>query len=176
MTTTPENAKTWRDLTDQLTTEQIAELEESERNPHTVFRLPGGVRPQTAEELRDSLLRKARRAAGNNLARILYGDVPEPVGAVTIYGWEGEGDLRIFDGTRREVEINGIDADGSALFVSVDIDGTQYPDGHVDRRIRVDGLSWDDLLTLEQAQRLGQALIEGATEAHEMNGNDKVVA
>ncbi|MCW2628620.1 hypothetical protein [Mycobacterium sp.] len=107
--------------------------------------------------------------------RILYGDVPEPVGAVTIYGWEGE-NFRTFDATRREVEINGIDADGSALFVSVDIDGTQCLDGHVDRRIRVDGLSCDDLLTLARAQRLGQALIEGATEAHEMNGNDKVVA
>jgi hypothetical protein len=129
-----------------------------------------------AVSLMKSLLRKARRAAGNNLARILYGDVPEPVGAVTIYGWEGEGDLRIFDGTRREVEISGIDADGSAPVVSVDIDGIQYPDGHVDRRIRVDGLSCDDLLTLEQAQRLGQALILGATEAHEMKGNDKVVA
>jgi hypothetical protein len=58
----------------------------------------------------------------------------------------------------------------------VDIDGTHYPDGRVERTIRVDGLSSDDYLTVEQARRLGQALIEGADEAEKMNANDKVVA
>jgi hypothetical protein len=168
MTTTPENAETWRDLTDQLTPEQIAELENCERNPRTIFELPGGLRCQTAEELRDSLLRWAREYASDNIAGLLYADVPEPAGVNRLYGWDGTSDFRIFDSTRRAVEINGTDDDGAALFVSVDIAGTQYPDGRVERGIRIDGVGSIDLLTLEQARRLGQALIEGADEVDQL--------
>jgi hypothetical protein len=174
-TRSPENAETWRDLTDQLTPEQIAELEESERNPYIIFELPGGNRRQTVEELRTSLLRKARSAARDNLAGMLYAEVPEPAGVTRLHRWDGDFDLRSFDGTRRPVEVNGKDLDGNDAVVSVDIWGTQHPDGHVERTIMVDG-SLDDLLTLEQARRLGQALIEAADEAETMNANDKIVA
>jgi hypothetical protein len=172
----PENAEMWRDLSDQLSPEQIAELEEWERDPYLIFELPGGQRRQTAEELRVALLWRARGYASDNLAGALYGEVPEPAGATTLYGWDGATDLRYFQGTSRAVEVTGEDSDGNGLFVSVNIDGTQYPDDRIERTIRVDGLSSDDYLTLEQARRLGQALIDGFDEADELTGRDKVVA
>jgi hypothetical protein len=127
---TPENqAQTWRDLADQLTPEQIAGLEESERDPYAIFELPGGYRRQTAEEIRVSLLRQARTAARDNLAGILYAEVPTPAGVTQLSHWDGESDSRLFNGTGRPVEVNGTDSDGNGLVVSVDIWGTQYPDG-----------------------------------------------
>jgi hypothetical protein len=55
------------------------------------------------------------------------------------------------------------------------IDGTQFPDGHAERNVTVHQLDADDPLTVEQARRLAQALIEAADEAEEMNGYDQIV-
>ena len=59
--------------------------------------------------------------------------------------------------------------------VTVYIYGTQFPDGHTERNITVHQLHADDPLTVEQARRLAQALIEAADEAKEMNAYGHIV-
>src|ERR1700739_562490 len=112
---TPENASTsWRDLTDQLTPEQIAYLEEQERNPRTYFQsveLPDGrtvrrLLPPSPEDLRRTLLDRARAEARNNLGIAMIGDFPTPAGATKVYDWQ-EADrphrARLFDIASRKV-------------------------------------------------------------------------
>jgi len=85
-----EAVNSWRQLADQLTAEQIAELEEYEQNPPTFVDLSavGCYRRQTAEELRDSLLDQARRHAKNNLADAFIGPVALPPGFNWASDWQ----------------------------------------------------------------------------------------
>jgi hypothetical protein len=80
MTTThDDNAMTWRDLTDQLTPQQIAELEYCEREQIP----PGLAGPQ-------GQLNCARAMARRNLIQALCADIAPPAEAVAgeIYDWE----------------------------------------------------------------------------------------
>lgn len=175
MSMTPENdTVSWRDMTDQLTDKQITELEGYERQPPALVDLSrvGGYRRQTTEELRDSLLCKARTHAEDNLSDAMSAHVPPPAGVVSLWDhWhnDGEGELRYFDGTSRRVERDrGED-------VEVRICGTQYLDGHADRdEIRVYNVHGDDILTLAQARQLGRALLDACDEAEQMNNCDPI--
>jgi hypothetical protein len=177
-TTTPENAKSWRELVDQLTLAQIAQLEEFEKkNPPIIVDLSGrvygvrGFRSQTPEELRSCLLRRARDHAQANLHSAMYAHVPPPAGAVSLWddwGDPGDGiDCRYFDGTSRRVELT------RGEYVEVRIVGTQYPDGHAERdEIKLDNVDSFDVLTRTQARQLAQAIWEACDEADALSDHD----
>lgn len=132
MNTTPgDDATTWRDLADQLTAEQIAELEylESEQLP------PGIASPQ-------NYLNHARKLAELNLARSVFADIAPPGDARNGIGdWIDFGRglyQRMFtawESPRRDVAIFGM----------------QFNDGRVERHI-VDRGDDDGPMTAQQAR------------------------
>jgi hypothetical protein len=90
MQDTPENtAREWRDLADQLTPDDIAELEDDERE---------FVHALDADH---ALLFSARRLIDTRLVGQMCADVPAPVGAATVDEWNREGWRRPFFGTQR---------------------------------------------------------------------------
>jgi len=104
MTTSDDTARTWRDLANQLTADQVRQLERLERHE-----------PQT-------LLDMARQWATKNTdAAAGFDDIAPPDGAVRIFGWQRDGNwFRDFEGTVRRsgqarIHIFGRQqADGSA--------------------------------------------------------------
>lgn len=87
-----------------------------------------------------------------------FPDVPLPAGAVRVCEWEHP-DLtgytkpsRYFDGMVRQAErLCGSD-------IEVQIEGTQFADGSVERLVRVVKVGGDDALTADQARNLSTAL------------------
>ena len=129
----------WRDYTGELTAEQIANLEEWERDPS---------RP-------DSRLRAARAMAESNALQLLHGDVPEPPDAVEVGEWIQYGGAEL---ARRDFSSGYLRQDGD---LSVGMSGFQLSDGSVHREITVDaGVG----LTAAQARALGLMLIDVADE------------
>jgi hypothetical protein len=104
MTTPDHTAQSWRDVANQLTAAQIAQLERLERDE------PG------------TLLEMARQSATNNTTSgEPFGDVAPPTGAVRTFAWQLDRNwFRDFEGTTRRgapacVQIFGPQqADGSA--------------------------------------------------------------
>jgi hypothetical protein len=149
MTTTHDDATTWRDLADQLTPEQIERLADMERR-------------QAAEEPAETLLFGAREYAEQNLNDgLVFGGVDWPEGARKVYSCgertDGRGWSREFSGTRRQV-----------AGVSVYIDGTQFADGTVERELAI---GVDDLssgpggrLTVDEARQLVALIADAADE------------
>ncbi len=80
-TTDDDNATTWRDLADQLTPEQIAELEYCDREE-----IPPGVASAEGH------LFRARKMAELNIARAMFADVAPPVDAIQVEAWMDWGD------------------------------------------------------------------------------------
>ena len=148
MTATPENAAEWRELADQLTADQIADLRDQERNPRN----------------RGGLVWQARRCAEDNLAELLFAHLPAPAGALNVSALFLEG-MRCWSGARR-------DAAGGNW---AGIVGAQYADGRVKREIVVH-LRNADALTPQQARELAAALIAAADEADEMASHDQITA
>lgn len=73
MTTDDNGASTWRDIADQLTGQQRAELEAYEH----------------AGDGADTLLFTARSLAAENITdAVMFGDVPEPPDAERVHGWQ----------------------------------------------------------------------------------------
>jgi hypothetical protein len=102
---TPENARTWRDLSDQLTPAQITELQREERTRCD----PG------------ALLWQARRYTEAALGDLLQGDIEAPADATEVHPWETGyyeyGWSRTFKGTCWKaagfsVEIFGVQGEG----------------------------------------------------------------
>jgi len=118
MTTPDDTAQTWRDVTNQLTAAQIAQLERLERDE-----------PKT-------LLEMARQwAAKNMIAAVPFGDVAPPAGAVRTFAWQLDSNwFRDFEGTTRR--------GGPAR---VQIFGRQQADGSTRRRIAVHSRHLDTL-------------------------------
>jgi hypothetical protein len=143
MTTThDDNATTWRDLADQLTPEQIAELEYCERE-----NIPPGV-----ADARQGQLNCARAMAQHNIVQALCADIATPADAVSeVYEWEERGG----DTFGRMYGISLRDLG----FTTVDVSGVQYNDGHVERHILV--YEAEDL-TADQARALAAALLNAA--------------
>ena len=163
---TPENITTsWRDLADQLTQEQIAELEEREHDPDRLVRVIGNP------ELRwtnDALLDSARHLARNNLGAAMIGEVPPPAGAVKVTEWldDSPEPFRYFEGSRHVIE-----RDERSEDIHVYVAGIQYVDGRVQREIVVHQLHADEpLRTLAQARQLADA-INAAADGWETSGN-----
>lgn len=159
MTSAPDNtAKTWRDLADQLSPEQIVWLEGFERD-----------NPDTAET-GASMLDLTREWAAANLAAVaVFGGVPMPADAVKVsLPSLDEGGLwqRLFSGTTRTV------AD-----FEVFIEGEQMPSGAAHRWIALDAESVPSVggtLTVELARTLAAALIEAADEVAQLAAGDGV--
>jgi hypothetical protein len=137
----PTMTTTWRDLTDELTPTQIAELTKWELFEHGDK--PGG------------LLCVARGMAAHNLAAAVLSDLPLPAGAVAVNDWEHMRDntwARHFWGTTRRA--------GPA---SVVIHGEQSADGSCERWLHVRDDD-DSELTPAQARELASALSRAADE------------
>jgi hypothetical protein len=146
MPTPHDTARTWRDIADTLTDEQIESLQRWERDP-----VPG---PGDNEA---SQLRMAREFAGSNAAAAFYADVAPPPDAQqvddwTIGLWSDDGYTRGFRGASRAVD------DG----IVVKVAGVQHVDGSAERGVVVE--LRDDWLTAALARRLGEALIATADE------------
>ncbi len=124
MSMTPENAtRSWRELSDQLTPEQIAELE-AHAHAHSGTRVhelraayPGLQYVDTGPRWDDAaLLTEARARACDNLTAAMIGDVPVPPGARADV-WQDDGDApqpyRVRFGAYRTVAgPHGADLDG----------------------------------------------------------------
>jgi hypothetical protein len=110
MTTHDDTAQTWREVADQLTDAQIAQLERLEREE-----------PQT-------LLEMARQWAAKNMTTAApFDHVAQPAGAVRMFDWQLDGNwFRDFEGTTRRA--------GQAR---VQICGRQHADGSTRRWIAV---------------------------------------
>jgi hypothetical protein len=138
------NATSWRDLMDDLTVGQIVDLEASEkRNAETPAQL----------------LQLARNWIAQNLIQIECADVPAPADAIdTPLDWEraGHGYRRgytVWGRSGRRPECDGL------LFV-VQVQGHQYSDGRVTRRIY--GLAELEGIDASEARRVAAALLEAA--------------
>ena len=138
-----DNATTWRDLADQLTPEQVAELEYCEREDYA---------PDLASP--GNHLNHARKLVELNLARAMYADVAPPAEAIgEVDQWTDIGDdeyQRQFTSWRRQVD----DA-------SVEVFGLQSHDGRIDREIVIDARGCYDAST---ARQIAAALVEAADE------------
>jgi hypothetical protein len=149
-TTHDDNATTWRDLADQLTPEQIAELEESERrHRRNAVSDPAWCTwlPRTEADIASTLLSSARGHVAGNLNEVLFAEIALPAGAVDALPWESDG-WRCFDGSSWSIErTRGAD-------IEVKIVGVQYADGRVERRIAVHELHHDEPITPLEGQQL----------------------
>lgn len=117
MSMTPENpATTWRDLADQLTPQQVADIEYCERQ-----QIPPGL---TSPEHR---LNYARKLIEGNIAQAVYADVAPPAGTHVLGGWEGGG-----DDTGIVVRVVSTDAKRvDATNILVSLIAVQRPDGSI---------------------------------------------
>lgn len=88
-------------------------------------------------------------------------NIPIPVGATKVYKWESDG-ARYFVG--RKWVISGAGSKWHPQDLEVGIDGTQYCDGNVERRLTAGYLHPDQSITSEQAREFGRALIAAADE------------
>jgi hypothetical protein len=138
---------TWHDIADQLTDQQIATLDDMERNWSAA----------TADKTTDALLFIARDYAESNLTdEVMFGHIAPPADATRLFHWgtTGGDDVwsREFDGT-----------DHNVAAVTCYVTGRQFDDGRCERWI---ALSASDLekLTPAQARELATALREAADE------------
>ncbi|WP_156673178.1 MULTISPECIES: hypothetical protein [unclassified Mycobacterium] len=136
MTTSDDTAQTWRDVADQLTAAQIAQLERLERDE-----------PQT-------LLDMARQWAAKNVsAGMPFDTIAPPDGAVRTFDWQLDRNwFRDFEGTTRR--------GGRAR---VQIYGRQQVDGSTRRWIAVHARHLDALDGIA-ARELAAALTDAADE------------
>ena len=143
MTTTPDDATTWRDLADQLTPEQRRSYENLERETHG--RMPA-----------ERLLEFAREEVEGNLADIAHCDVAAPADANWVGRWGQNLDGR---GWSRSL----VWREFRAPEMCVAVDGVQHCDGTVERQVSVyvnDGPK----LAAGPARRLAALLVEAADE------------
>jgi hypothetical protein len=81
---TPENAATsWRDLIDQLTREQVIDIQEAE-DLYRSNAMWWDTGPRSEPDIAELLLNRARRYAQDNLGAAMIGDVPLPAGAISV--------------------------------------------------------------------------------------------
>lgn len=167
MSTTHDNATTWRDLRDHLTDDQIAYLESWEANPGVAVTSPEhGV--ALDEHRKDSLLFAAREFAETNDAAQHCAHLPIPPDARVVDGWHRYDDDeydRAFDGTARR------DDSGVAVFIS----GRQMQDGRIEREITLSGRPHqDDRLSADDARIAARLLLDAAAELDQLSQNGAV--
>lgn len=150
----PPTAQSWRDLTDQLTPQQVSRFTRQEslalaaitsgRNPH-----------ETAEDIARGFLSEARwEAVQNRTDREI--NVALPIGANDAEHWSNDDGLwtRVVNGPSRSVD--GFDA---AVYRT----GIQTRDGAVTWSLYVHVADHDEM-TIAQVRQLADALVEAATE------------
>lgn len=148
-----DNATSWRDLADQLTAEQIAELEYCER-----AQIPPEVdQPQ-------GHLNYARAMAQRNLAQAVCAGIPVPAEAVgEPCGWEEWGVRwgRMYTAAPERTGRRKTGGDRRPLW-TVSVQGVQFDDCSVERSVTA---SVDDgPLTAADARQFAAALIEAAAD------------
>jgi hypothetical protein len=103
------NPEPWRDLAEKLTPEQVAWLEDFEREP------------STERDISQMTLAVARSYVESNEAAACYVDVPAPAGAVVVYDWADPQDesaaFRYFNGTSRTTENKDVEVDGDGIHI-----------------------------------------------------------
>ena len=139
-----DTARTWRDLADQLTPDQVAELEycESHQVP------PGLCTPRNQ-------LTVARGMSRHNIIQRVLGDITPPPEAVEVYDWETWSEMGY--GRMYTVWDRTLDDD-----YRVEIVGVQFDDGHTERSIFT--TVPDEKMTAGHARQLAGLLIEAADE------------
>lgn len=142
----PENTiggmTTWRDIADQLTADQVDNLEWLEQDPL------GGILAKPEQHLT-----LARGWASSNLEQSFHADVAPPADAVTVGPW-----VRSKNGEHCRscgssvIQIEGLD-------IALELRGSQYTDGRVEYRL---GLKGDSLRDLDPAgaRELAAALLD----------------
>ncbi len=146
------NARSWRDLMDDLTVGQIVDLEASEkRNAETPAQL----------------LQLARNWISHNLAQMQCADVAAPADAIdTPLDWEQAG-----HGYRRGYTVwdrSGLRPEVDELLFAVQIQGRQYSDGRITRQIHA--LAELEGIDASEARRLAAALLEAADTLDALDG------
>lgn len=145
MTTT--QPATWRDLTDRLTAEQIADMQRTEQS------LPDD--PNTVTAI-------AVYMAECNAIDASHAHVAVPAGAVAVDGWTRS--TRTGEWTR-PIEWHSRSSDDMAVV----IDGVQRLDGSYTRQITVYGENGE--LTSVAARDMAEALIAAADALDQLDGN-----
>jgi hypothetical protein len=164
MSMTPENtATTWRDLADQLTPEQIAELKDSERGYNYRAVMPKswwGTEPRSHAEITALMLHRAQLYAAHNLDASVSGGVPLPAGGVFGYIWEGDDPIRVVWGPHRGI----IDAEVTVWTTAIQqADGRIAPEYPEPPQVHIETY-WEDGLTSAQAREMAAVLLEAADE------------
>jgi hypothetical protein len=166
VTTTPENtAATWRDLADQLTAEQVAQLEDSEKGYRYRAMLPQpqwSTDPRSRRDIDKLLLSRARGHARDNLVAEMIGPVDLPARMAIFDIWQ-EGDpqpYRVILGKYRTIP-------GHAARVSTA--AIQFADGSIDDgRLEPPNITLydvqDERLSSDDARELAAVLLEAADE------------
>ncbi len=145
---------TWRDLSDMLTAEQIAELEYCERE---------GIPPGLADA--EHRLNCAQMMARHNLIQQLCADVARPVVAVGERdAWQewGDGYGRMYTVSSRDV--------GE---MSVQVLGVQFDDGRTEASILASGV---EQMNAAEARRLAAALVAAADELGRLETHERLSA
>lgn len=154
-TTHDDNATTWRDLTDQLTAEQVRRFEHHERL--ALNSIAAGHNPnETAEDIARGFLTEARWEARQNLTDAMI-SLPLPPGAESAEHWGVDATghwTRMIHGPSRSVE--GFDA-------TVYRTGVQTRDGAVKWSLYVHVEDRDDM-SAAQVRQLAAALVEASDE------------
>ena len=159
-TTHDDDETTWRDLTDQLTPEQVRRFEHHERL--ALNSIDSGHNPhETTEDIARGFLTEARWEAEQNLTDAMI-SVPLPPGAESAEHWEdgADGWTRMLHGPSRSVE--GFDA---AVYRT----GVQTREGSVTWSLYVHVADSDDMAPA-QVRQLAAALIEAADELERLGG------
>jgi len=96
-----------------------------------------------------------------------YPDVPVPAGADKVYDWDDPSTseaYRFFQGRVRTITADDTKNRPWSEDITVCVEGTQDPDGTINRDINVHQLHHDDPITANQARQLAAALLEAAAE------------
>lgn len=145
------HATTWRDLAGELTPAQAERFAERDRLH--------GHEPGWQQLLLDQAREHAR---GNRIDSERFGDVPVPEGADVVDHWQVDpvegGWFRYIEGRRWQVD--GVDAG---------VLGTQFPDGRIERCVRVEADALD--LGADGLRRIATALIEAAEELDRLSAH-----
>jgi hypothetical protein len=162
MSMTPENALSWRELSDQLTAEPIAELERSEQGYRYRATQPKpcwSTEPRSDTDIGRLLLQRAQKAASDNLHDVLFADVALPAGAVFGDAWEGDDLKRIVMGPDRGITDSGVIVWTSAVQSAQGRITSEQPEPP---QVHIEGGALG--LNSDQARELASVLLEAADE------------
>lgn len=143
MTTTDNNAQTWKDLADQLTPEQI------ENFAAAAHRTP------------EDLLEAARHWAGQNMLQHTMADVAAPAGTTKTSPWYHDGEI-----TNRAISAGCWDIGN----VTAEISGEQTADGAATWHIEVRESDSFGEITAKQARELALVLLDAADKLDVLTG------